>query len=342
MMRHTEGSLSPTEVDAVMAEQTSLSQLYAQGTEGLRAAGYQRPLPPDAALGTPLTVNRAYLDSLFFVPRFLSSVAADTRSAILGIPVSVPVFCGPMGGWNQLGETAVEECARGLKAAGAVMTLGIGGSDEMQKAIDTGVPVVKFVKPYRNTDLIFKKIEDAQQRGCVAIGMDIDHFHGRLVGDVVDFNDTFAPQSIETMRKAIAATKLPFVIKGVLGLDDARKSVELGARAIVVSNHGRASLDCAMPAVVALPEIVDAVGKHTEVYVDTGFRTGNDIVKALAMGATAVGFANSLLLAWGAGREDGVRRFVELLGTEMRRTMSALGCADCAAVRNVKLQRIVV
>jgi len=325
-----------------MADKLTLSQLYAKGKEGLQAAGYTRALPPDAALGTPLAVNRAILDSLFFTPRFLSSVAADTSSSILGVPVSVPVFCGPMSGWNQLGEHALEECARGLKAAGALLTLGIGGSDELQKAIDTGVPVAKIVKPYRNTELVFKKIEDAERRGCVAVGMDIDHFHGRLIGDEVGLEDTFGPQSEETMRRAVSSTKLPFIIKGVLGLDDARKSVEFGAKAIIVSNHGRASLDCAMPAVVALPDIVAAVGGQAEVYVDTGFRTGNDIVKALAMGAKAVGFANSVLLAWGAGGEDGVRQLVELLGAEMRRTMSALGCADCVAVGKVELKRIAV
>ncbi len=323
-----------------MAEQMTLSQLYAKGREGLESAGYRRTLPPDAALGTPLTVNRAYLDSLFFVPRFLSSAVADTSSTILGVPVSVPVFCGPMGGWSQLGETALQECARGLKAAGSMLTLGIGGSDELQRAIDTGVPVVKFVKPYRNADLIFKKIEDAERRGCVAVGMDIDHFHGRLVGDAVDLDDTFAPQSEETMKQAIAATKLPFVVKGVLGVDDATKAARLGARAVVVSNHGRAAIDCTLPSVVALPEVVAAVGSKLEVYVDTGFRTGNDIVKGLALGARAVGFANSMLLAWGAGREDGVRRLVELLGAEMRRTMAALGCADCASLRDVPLQRV--
>ncbi len=325
-----------------MADVMSLTQLYAKGKEGLAAAGYSRQLPADAALGTPLTVNRAYLDSLFFVPRFLSSVAADTRSTIVGIPVTVPLFCGPMAGWNQLGDTALEECARGLKAAGSMLTLGIGGSDEMQKAIDTGVPVAKFVKPYRNTDLIFKKIEDAERRGCVAIGMDIDHFHGRLVGDTVDLNDTFAPQSIEVMRRVVASTRLPFIIKGILGEDDAEKAVTLGAKAIVVSNHGRASIDCSLPSVVALPDVVAAVGSKVEIYVDTGFRNGNDIVKALALGARAVGFANSMLLAWGAGREDGVRRLVDLLGAEMRRTMSALGCVDCAAVRDVRLQRVIV
>lgn len=324
-----------------MADELTLSQLYAKGKEGLAAIGYTRPFPPDAALGTPLTANRSYLDSLFVTPRFLSPVAADTSTTVVGVPVRVPVFCGPMGGWGNLGETALQECARGLKAAGSMMTLGIGGSDDLQRAIDTGVPVVKFVKPYRNTDLIFEKLEDAQKRGCVGVGMDIDHFHGRLVGETVDLVETFAPQTEETMRKAIAVTKLPFIVKGVLGLEDAQKSVELGAKAIVVSNHGRASLDCAIPSVVALRDIALAVGSQVEVYVDTGFRTGNDIVKGLALGARAVGFANSILLAWGAGKEEGVRRLIELLGAETRRTMSALGCPDCASLAELQLQRVV-
>ena len=325
-----------------MEELLTLSQLYAEGKVGLEAAGFKRLLPPEAALGTSSTVNRAYLDSLFFTPRFLSSAKADTTSTILGVPVSAPVFCGPMSGWNQLGTTTLEECARGLKYAGSMLMLGIGGSDELQRAIDSGVPVIKVVKPYRNTDLIFQKLEDAESRGCVAVGMDIDHFHGRLKGDLADLTDTFAPQSDDTMRKAVAHTRLPFIIKGVLGVDDGRKAVELGARAIVVSNHGRASLDCATPSVVALSDVVAAVGSQIEVYVDTGFKTGNDVVKGLALGARAVGFASSVLLAWGAGREAGVRRFVELLAAEMQRTMSALGCSDCESLSHMKLRQILV
>jgi len=324
-----------------MAEQMSMTELYKRGVEGLDEIGYQRPWPPDAAMGTPLKANRAYLDSLFFTPRFLSAVQSDCSSTILGTPVEVPMFCGPMAGWNQLSDMALVEACRGLKAAGGMMTLGIGGSDDVQKAVDTGVPVAKIVKPYRDTDLIFQKLEDAERRGCVAVGMDIDHCLGRLVGDVVGLTDTFGLQSDETLRQAIAHTKLPFIIKGVLGVDDAHKAVDLGAKAVIVSNHGMASLEAAMPAVAALPDVVGAVGQEVEVYVDTGFKTGNDIVKALAMGARAVGFANSILLAWGAGREDGVRRFVELLGAEMRRTMSALGCKDCASFVDVRLQRIV-
>ena len=323
-----------------MAEQLTVSQLYSKGQEELGKLGYERAWPPDAKLGTSLITNRAYLDSLFFVPRFLEAVEADTTVTMLGQTLQAPVFCSPLSSWSQISDSILEDCARGLKKAGSLMMLGIGGSDELQRAIDTGVPVAKIVKPYRDTDLIFRKLQDAERRGCVAVGMDIDHFYGRLAGDAVGLTETFAPQSNETLRQAIATTKLPFLIKGVLGTDDALKAVELGASALMVSNHGRASFDCMLPSAVALPEIVDTVGQQVEIYVDTGFRTGNDVVKALALGARAVGFASSMLLAWGAAGEEGVTDLVLQLSSELRRTMSALGCADCAAVENAEMQEL--
>jgi 4-hydroxymandelate oxidase len=323
-----------------MSEHMTVSEIYTRGAAQLEKRGYKRAWSPDAQLGTSLQGNRAYLDSLFFVPRFLEAVESDTTVTMLGQTLQSPVFCSPMSGWGQISDSILEDCARGLKKAGSMMMLGIGGSDELQQAIDTGVPVAKIVKPYRDTDLIFRKLQDAERRGCVAVGMDIDHFYGRLTGDAVGLTETFAPQSKETLRQAIATTKLPFVIKGVLGTDDALKAVELGASAIMVSNHGRASFDCMLPSAVALPEIVEAVGQQVEVYVDTGFRTGNDVVKALALGARAVGFASSMLLAWGAAGEEGVTNLVLQLSAELRRTMSALGCADCAAVEDAELQEL--
>ncbi|MBE9505220.1 MAG: alpha-hydroxy-acid oxidizing protein [Chloroflexi bacterium] len=323
-----------------MAEQLTVSQLYSKGQAELEKLGYKRAWPPDSTPGTSAITNRVYLDSLFFVPRFLEAVESDTTVTVLGQTLQSPVFCSPMSAWSQISDSILEDCARGLKKAGSLMMLGIGGSDELQRAIDTGVPVVKIVKPYRDTDLIFQKLQDAERRGCVAVGMDIDHFYGRLAGEAVGLTETFAPQSNETLRQAIGTTKLPFVIKGVLGTDDALKAVELGASALIVSNHGRASVDCTLPSAVALPEIVDTVGQQVEIYVDTGFKTGNDIVKALALGARAVGFASSILLAWGAAGEEGVTNLVLQLSAELRRTMSALGCANCAAVEEAELQEL--
>lgn len=212
------------------------------------------------------------------------------------------------------------------------MMLGIGGSSELQKSIDLGAKVVKMVKPYRNTELIYKKVREAEERGCVALGMDIDHYYGRLVGDKVDRDDLFGPQKTDELRQVIAGTKLPFIIKGILSTIDGEKAHQLGASAVMVSNHGSAAIDFTIPSMMALPRISESVGQKLTVLVDSGFKTGNDILKALAFGAKAVGFASSLLLAFAADGASGVELLINQLTAELRRTMAATGCAHVSAV----------
>ncbi len=212
------------------------------------------------------------------------------------------------------------------------MIFGIGGSGELQKSIDLGAKVVKMVKPYRKTELIYKKVREAEDRGCVAVGMDIDHFYGRLVGDKVDRDDIFGPQKTEELRQVISGTKLPFMIKGVLSKVDAEKSLQLGAAAVVVSNHGSAAIDFTVPSMIALPRIAESVGQKIAVLVDTGFKTGNDVLKALAMGAKAVGFASSMLLAYVADGAAGVEILINQITAELRRTMAATGCANLSSI----------
>lgn len=306
----------------------SISEIYARGKEHLEKNGVAWKTPPDSTLGSHLWANRNYLDALFFEPRFLDPVEPDTRCSILGVELDTPIFCSPISKAPFMTETALVEIARGVKEAGGMMMLGIGGSTDLKKVIDTGVPVVKIVKPYRQTQLIFEKVREAEKVGCVAVGMDIDHFYGRLVVDKPDRTDVFAPQPSEVIEQAISETKLPFIIKGVLSAVDATRAVGLGASAVVVSNHGRAAIDHTVPSMVALPRIVQAVGDKVEVFVDTGFKTGNDILKALALGARAVGFASSLILGWAADGPDGVAMLMRQLTAELKRTMAATGCSD--------------
>jgi 4-hydroxymandelate oxidase len=213
------------------------------------------------------------------------------------------------------------------------MMMGIGGSDALQRIIDTGAPVVKIVKPYRNIDLIYDKLQDAGQRGCVAVGMDIDHFYGALRGTRVRMADKFGPRNTDELKQLVSETKLPFIIKGVLSLTDAEKAVQLGASAIIVSNHGRGAIDFTVPSMIALPGIADAVGQKLTVFVDTGFQTGNDVLKALALGAKGVGFASAILLAYAAGGSAQVENLIRRINAELSRTMAATGCADLAGIR---------
>ena len=311
----------------------SISQIYAKGKENLKKMEVKRWFPPDSNTDASAQTNRKYLDSLFFVPKFLDPVEVDTSFTIFSVKLKTPVFCSPISRHNFMPDTELTEIARGVRDAGALMMLGIGGSKELQSAIDTGAPVVKMVKPYRRTELIYEKVRDAESRGCVAVGMDIDHFYGLLVGDKVEKTELFGPQNTDELKQLISQTKLPFIIKGVLSVSDAEKAAELGASAIVVSNHGRGAIDFTIPSMIALPRIVDSVDDKLTVLVDTGFKTGNDVLKALAFGAKAVGFASSMLLAFAADGSAGVERLINLITAELQRTMAATGCPNLAAIK---------
>ncbi len=318
----------------------TISELYAKGKSNLKAMGWERVFPPDSSVGATPRANREYLDSLFFIPRLLDPVSVDTSCLLFGAKLRTPIFCSAISQSGALSGAGIIDIARGVASAGALMLLGIGGSEELQSAIDTGAPVVKIVKPYRRTELIYEKIRDAESRGCVAVGVDIDHFHGVLRGQQIANTQLFGPQPTEELRQLISQTKLPFILKGVLSVADAEKAVQIGASAIVVSNHGNSFLDFAVPAVAALPRIVDCVGDKLTVVVDTGFKTGNDVLKGLALGAKAVGFASSMILAWGADGSSGVELLTNQITAELQRSLAATGCPDLASVSRAILTEL--
>jgi isopentenyl diphosphate isomerase/L-lactate dehydrogenase-like FMN-dependent dehydrogenase len=310
----------------------SISQIYEKGKQNLKKSGSAWTYPPDSKIGASVRMNRKYLDSLFFEPRFFDPVQVDTSCKILGVTLKTPIFCSPISQTDFASDEGLAEIAKGVHQAGGLMMLGIGGSSELQKSIDQGAKVVKMVKPYQNTELIYKKAREAEDRGCVALGMDIDHYYGRLVGDKVDRDDLFGPQKTEELKQLISEAKLPFIIKGVLSTVDAEKALQLGASAVMVSNHGSAAFDFMIPSMMALPRISESVGQKLTVLVDTGFKTGNDVLKALAFGAKAVGFASSMLLAFAADGSSGVELLINQITAELRRTMAATGCAKVSAI----------
>ena len=120
--------------------------------------------------------------------------------------------------------------------------------------------------------------------------------------------------------------KGPLVIKGVMIGDDARRSVDEGADAIVVSNHGGRQLDSVYPTLRALPEVVAAVNGQAEVLLDSGIRRGSDIVKAMCLGARAVLVGRAYAYGLGAGGAAGVNRAIHILRNDVIRTMKLLGC----------------
>jgi isopentenyl diphosphate isomerase/L-lactate dehydrogenase-like FMN-dependent dehydrogenase len=117
------------------------------------------------------------------------------------------------------------------------------------------------------------------------------------------------------------------VAKGVHTGDDARRAIDYGADAVVVSNHGARQLDGVAPTLRVLPEVVEAVGGAIDVLIDGGFRRGSDVVKALCLGARAVLIGRAYAYGLGAAGEAGVARTIEIMRTDIVRTMKLLGCA---------------
>ena len=120
----------------------------------------------------------------------------------------------------------------------------------------------------------------------------------------------------------------PIIIKGVHTGEDARRAIDAGADALVVSNHGGRQLDGVAPSLQMLPEVLSAVGDRTEVLMDGGIRRGSDIVKALCLGARAVLAGRAYAYGLGAAGEAGVTRAIEIMCADLIRTLKLLGCAS--------------
>lgn len=124
----------------------------------------------------------------------------------------------------------------------------------------------------------------------------------------------------------------PIVFKGALTADDARRAVDEGAAAIVVSNHGGRQLESSPATLRVLPEIVDAVNGRVEVMLDGGIRRGTDVIKAICLGARAVLIGRAYAYGLGAAGEAGVARVIEILRADLVRTLQLLGCASISAL----------
>jgi len=118
----------------------------------------------------------------------------------------------------------------------------------------------------------------------------------------------------------------PFALKGLMSVEDAKKAVDIGASAIMLSNHGGRQLDGSRSPFDQLPAIVDAVGGKIEIIVDGGIRRGTHVLKALALGATACSFGKGFLFALSAGGQEGVELVLQRMKDEIRRDMILMGC----------------
>ncbi|HKQ18983.1 MAG TPA: alpha-hydroxy acid oxidase, partial [Candidatus Eisenbacteria bacterium] len=126
---------------------------------------------------------------------------------------------------------------------------------------------------------------------------------------------------------------------GIVRADDAARAVERGVAGIVVSNHGGRQLDGEEATILALPDVVSAVGDRAEVYVDGGIRRGTDVLKALALGARGVLVGRPVLWGLAAGGEPGAKRVLEMLRDELALSMALAGCPSLQAIDRSLVRR---
>ena len=241
----------------------------------------------DIKPGDSNRITREYFDSLLIEMRHIDNVKPSAEITLYGEKFATPIMTAALSHLDKSYPDGAKLMAKGAFDAGAIEWTGMGGETELENIISTGARTIKIIKPNIDNLVIFKKIEHAEKSGAFAVGMDLDHSfnkHGEY--DNV-LGEQQSPKSIDELKSFVKATNLPFIIKGVLSVTDAKKCVDAGIRGILVSHH-HGIMDYAVPPLMVLPDIVDAVAGEIPIFVDCGIESGYDAFKALALGADAV------------------------------------------------------
>jgi isopentenyl diphosphate isomerase/L-lactate dehydrogenase-like FMN-dependent dehydrogenase len=303
-----------------------IGKLLDKGAEVLR----EKHIDFDGRAETASAVRftRDYFDSLGFEIRMIDAVVAVTDASFFGRPYAMPIMPAALSGLDGVHGNGLVETAKGAVSARSMMWVGIGEESELDAVAQTCADLVKIIKPYRDEDLIFEKIKQAEKHGAVAVGMDTVFGFGGKKGDSLIRQELMSPKSVSDLRRYIAATHLPFVIKGILSTADAGKAAEAGAAAIVISSHSGSVLDYALPPLMVLPEIKALLPPDMTVFIDGGFRRGTDVFKALALGADGVLVGRAVICGLAADGAEGVHGILTGMNEELRRVMSVTGCPD--------------
>ncbi|MFB9964019.1 alpha-hydroxy acid oxidase [Sinosporangium siamense] len=321
-----------------------------------------------------MRANLAAFESIFVVPRALRDVAeCSTASSLLGRQVSMPLAAAPIAYQRLLHPEGELAAARAAKTAGIPFAVSTMSSVALEEVAAVGGTTWFQLYRLRDERRCLELVERAEVAGCQAIMVTVDvpwmgrrlrdvrnrfalpesvtaanlggrsTAHRRPAGDApaasavaVHTALEFAPVTWAWVDMLRGRTRLPLVLKGILDLEDARRAADMGVDGIVVSNHGGRQLDGAIPSIDVLPEIADAVAGSCEILLDSGVRCGEDIVKAIALGASAVLVGRPLMYGLAVGGEDGARDVLGLLAAEFR---GALGLAGCGSPRDARLLR---
>lgn len=316
--------------------------------------------------------NRQALDSVSVYPRVLGGSLRGTQATLLDTAMSMPVAVAPMA-YQRLvhpaGELAMAEAAC---QAGVPLMLSALSSYPVEEVARTGADIWFQLYWLQDRDRLERLIGRAHAAGSTALVVTLDvPIMGRRLRDIrnqftlpeqvvaANLSDgaaskahvasagesAIAAHTTELMGPALtwadlewlrARTSLPLAVKGILDPRDGARAVGIGADAVVVSNHGGRQLDGAPASISALASVVAEVGGQCQVLLDSGVRSGMDVLRALALGASGVLVGRPLLWALAVDGAAGALQGLSLLATELRESLILAGCADLAAAGNLR------
>ena len=312
------------EVEKVAREKFNGSCKVCKVCNGIACAG-EVPGMGGKGSGSSFIDNRKSLEKIKINMRVIHNVSnPDITIELFGMKMDAPIFAAPITGTtlNMGGKISerdyIEPVVKGCIDSGVYAMVGDTAVDEF---LLENLSVLKeyngqgivFIKPWENDDII-NKIKLAEESNAIAVGVDIDacglvtlSMHGKKV----------VPKTVEDLRKLKNSTKLPFIVKGIMTVEDALMAVEAGVDAIVISNHGGRVLDCTPGVCEVIPSIAKAVKGKITILADGGVRTGVDVVKMIGLGADAVLIGRPFVTASFGGKTDGVKTYVENIKNEL-------------------------
>ncbi len=283
------------------------------------------------------------------ITHFIHNVTEpDISVTIFGYKLNHPILAAPITGTDINMDNAIDESeydriiVDSFRDTGSIAMVGDGadplqyllGLNAIEKAQGWGIPIFK---PREKQDAIIERLKKAEKVGSIAVGCDID------AANFITFkllNQPTSPKSRDDIKELVKATKLPFILKGIMSVKDALFAAETGAAGIVVSNHGGRVLD-SMPATIdVLPEIVKAVGKELTIFIDGGIRSGVDIFKALALGADAVLIGRPVSIYAVGGGIDGVKLYLNKLIEQLKEVMILTGAVSIKDISPYMIKKI--
>ena len=282
---------------------------------------------------------RSFHRYLFRQRIFHDVVDPDITTELFGQKLPIPAIVAPVGSFSLMGAKTEREVAEAADRIGAMMFVSQAAKSTPKDWRDaTKGPLVFMAYINRGREEVSRYAKLSQDLGFAVVGITMDTLRPTKIGDAVPLStkdgkprrgQMASAKDIEWMKEQVS---LPVVVKGIMGAADARVAVSAGADALVVSNHGGRILDFNRAALEALPEVVDEVSGKVPVILDSGVRSGGDIVKALALGAKAI--LTGRPVAWGVGAfgARGVERVFAIFSEEMKRVLCMTGVASVADI----------